>query len=805
MLQPLGPLTAPRERSVRAVLGRFRPFLTATVVVAVFVNAVVAGAYFWSRDGQQTHARVEISGDTVRTYVDGRLHITADAPIAPGTEVVLQFESTDTVPSLPSPRGIDRITVTNLASGEVLFEESFRDLPSTNDPRWSALEGELFVQSGVLGSRTDALLAFDPGAADEYALDVRYRNVTGATLVVRAERTPDGVSGVTYSFRPFRHFDGVLVHRVDGEAVDVVAGPRLEFAYHQPLRSILGTALAPYPLVLVLLAAGVVVVALAQFAFVPRALHLLPDWSAWTTRAVVIAIVLASFGTTAFIINSYGSGMPHVPDEQSYLFQAKVLAAGRLAVPPPAVVEPFGIGVPPLVGVNDGKWASVYPFGHPLMLAVGERFGLVSYVPPLVGAACVLLVFLLGRRLYGTRVGVLAAILLAASPFFLMNASNFMSHNTTAFYLLMSLFLLATADRRPWVMTALSGVFLGLVFASRPLTGVALVPPFALFLAVPLVWPGRRVDTVKRGLVFAAAGFAMLLLYWAYRYGTTGDPFYVEPIQGGPNALGFSGEHNFDRGMSNQQTQMGYLALVLHNWPISTGLVLALLPFVLGTRLRWDWFLLGCAVCMMSAYVAYFYDGLMYGPRFWYEAAPLLILLTARGADRAAGLIAAAVQRVEVGPRPWPKGTQRASLTIVYALLISFAALGVHDWLRGDSADWRSDHVPRHAQDLRRFNGVDDRLVREIRDAGLENALVLVDECPQWWCFGSVAWMNSPWLDGDVVIARYLDDHVDDLLAAFPDRDVYRAAYTDPPVLESYDPQAAPGPEDDGTGNDRSG
>ena len=89
----------------------------------------------------------------------------------------------------------------------------------------------------------------------------------------------------------------------------------------------------------------------------------------------------------------YYAALPHVPDEVAYLFQAKLLAAGHVMVPKPPVTWAFDFYELPFMYERDGLWASFYPFGHPLVLALGERVGLVWLVPSLVGAACVALTY----------------------------------------------------------------------------------------------------------------------------------------------------------------------------------------------------------------------------------------------------------------------------------------------------------------------------------------------------------------------------------------------------------------------------
>src|SRR5262249_6846534 len=119
-------------------------------------------------------------------------------------------------------------------------------------------------------------------------------------------------------------------------------------------------------------------------------------------------------------------------------------------------------------------------------------------------------------------------------------------------------------------------------------------------------------------------------------------------------------------------------------------------------------------------------------------------------------------------------------------------------WLIGPEQAWGADFVPANASALRDFNGVHhDQMKKVVGQAHLPaNSLVLVDDCPNWQCYGSLFWLNTPQLDGNVVYAR-LTGQKDDLaqvLAAFPDRFVYEADY-DRKTIKPFAPE--PGGEVD--------
>jgi hypothetical protein len=637
------------------------------------------------------------------------------------------------------------------------------------------------------GAFTEAFMRIDGADWRNYAVDVTYRNLT--TGVIRVRSTAGG-SGVEFALRPFRHLDSRLSLFRDGKGLDSRGGPTVEASKTETVRSMVAIVLRPYPVMLLLLVAGFCVVAVLQFVpFRWRAGDRLRGQAGLLQSVLWLAVAglaAAAFALLLFYNYSYGSHMPHVPDEVSYLFQAKVLAAGHLSAPPPPVNESFQLGSPPLIVVTDGRWASLYPFGHPLMLAIGVRIGAVWLIPPLIGAASIVLVFAIGRRLYNARTGMLAAVLFAASPFFLMTASNFMSHNTATFYLLASILCLAYADKRPVLFPLLAGVFFGLVFNTRQLSAAALIVPFGFLLLTLPLSRGRRAIGAKQIAAFAAGAALMLLAYLAYRYGTTGHPLSSQGIQTGENAIGFGGAHSVSAGIENERTQLTYLVMMLSNWPVLIGFMFVLLPFVLGTRNKWDWFFLISIGFLWGIYTLYFTNGFMHGPRYWYETTPLLLLLTARGADRAALALADAAMRARSiisSVRPPPDW---AGVAVVYIFVLLLAWTGWRSWAYASSAQWRTDFAPSRAEELRGFNGVSDRLVSQAESLHLKNALVIVGECPSWQCYGNVDWLNSPWLDGDVLYARDLPNRNAELLQTFPDRDVYYARYFGSALLVPY-------------------
>ncbi len=111
-------------------------------------------------------------------------------------------------------------------------------------------------------------------------------------------------------------------------------------------------------------------------------------------------------------------------------------------------------------------------------------------------AGTVLLIFLIGRRLYGSKIGLLAALLLATAAFPIQHAHFFVVDPFLTFFTTLTLyFCVRIAQRGGQWNYALAGLALGLATASK-VTGVAIAPVIGL-AALVNNWPtlahlGRR-------------------------------------------------------------------------------------------------------------------------------------------------------------------------------------------------------------------------------------------------------------------------------------------------------------------------
>ncbi len=284
----------------------------------------------------------------------------------------------------------------------------------------------------------------------------------------------------------------------------------------------------------------------------------------------VLAIALIATAAAITLNSLIFESIPHTEDEVAFVFQAMTIARGHLVAPAPPVPEAFWI---PFVIVRDGMWFGKYPPGFPAVLALGVLLHAPWLVNPLALGLAVVLVALLGRRLYGATTGLLAALLLAASPFALIQAASFLSHVVCLASTLLFMLSFTVTLERPGVRWALPGAAaLALLLLARPLTAIGVVLPFVLWSALRF-W--RHPTWRACALVFANGGIWGSLALLQYNRLTTGDPLTFgyelwwpfDRVGFGPGVGPGDGGHTLANGILNTRVNLEFLERILFGWP----------------------------------------------------------------------------------------------------------------------------------------------------------------------------------------------------------------------------------------------
>jgi hypothetical protein len=507
----------------------------------------------------------------------------------------------------------------------------------------------------------------------------------------------------------------------------------------------------------------------------------------WDPGIGVVAylLCLVSFSASAWVSTRVFDRLPHVEDDVAFLFQAKTIASGHLLATAPNQPLFFQI---PFVIIRDGQWFGKYPPGYPAVLALGVLAGQPWLLNPVIGALTVWLIFVAGRRLFDAQTGLLASALLVASPFFLLQSGSFMSHTTTLFWTTAFLLLFESTRRtRALWRAVLAGAVIGMLFISRPLTAVGIGIPFALWALIDLGFNWRRLREYGT-MALAFLPFALGMLQ--YNLMTTGHAtkfayqlwWPYDKIGFGPD-VGIGG-HTLAAGKLDTRIDVDQLGHYLYGWPGHLSLVPLYLGFFLalvgllwraggyvaarrdGWRGQlqlapelWDLLLAGMIVSLIAVHIAYWTPGLMYGPRYYFEAIGAMVLLSSRGILGFASLLAVLLRRA-VPRLPLARVWTSAALLIVVA--------GLTLWNFNTFA-------PARFREFTNWYNINANGLRVVDAAGISNAVVFVHE-EQWTDYAPFFSQNTPALNTDIVYAIDQGDANSQLMAEYPNRHYYRYA-----------------------------
>jgi hypothetical protein len=219
------------------------------------------------------------------------------------------------------------------------------------------------------------------------------------------------------------------------------------------------------------------------------------------------AIIATAFGFTAggyLLITANAQGRmfgPVLHDEHCYLIQARMLAHGRLWMPPHELADHFDS----FHLITDRVYAAKYGPGTALFLAPAAIAGADLWIVPLLlSAVCVAMLYLVVTEMLDGLAGILAAIMLLAVGEF-----RRLSIGTVSQIPMLLLLLLALWAFLHWRKTksvgwiALIGVAVGWGAITRPADTACLALPLVIGIAL-----GLRGAPARRWAITITVGFA---------------------------------------------------------------------------------------------------------------------------------------------------------------------------------------------------------------------------------------------------------------------------------------------------------
>ncbi|MGD8277922.1 MAG: glycosyltransferase family 39 protein, partial [Gemmatimonadota bacterium] len=360
--------------------------------------------------------------------------------------------------------------------------------------------------------------------------------------------------------------------------------------------------------------------------------------AAWT---VLVAGLLARFVYQAH---------PHVPDEVSYLIQARYFAAGRLTMPAPPVQSAFDLD---LMTFEPAHWYSPLPPAWPSVLAIGVKLGVPWLVNPVLTGVVVLLAWLFVSDVYDRRTARLTTLLFCVSPWFLWMGASLMNHQLSLACAMVAALGVARARRPrarrwPWLLAA--GAALGVIAMNRPLEGLCLAILLAAwaFASAPVHGIARRLAPVA---IMATVSALVASIQLAYNRLLTGSATafpvmrYLSAQYGeGSNSLGFGPNRGFGwTGLDplpghgavdvaiNSALNAFLIDIELLGWSI--GCLLPILVLLAWGRLRRpDRLMLIAGLGVVVAHAFYWFNGGPdFGARYWYLVLLPCLVLAVRG------------------------------------------------------------------------------------------------------------------------------------------------------------------------------
>ena len=455
--------------------------------------------------------------------------------------------------------------------------------------------------------------------------------------------------------------------------------------------------------------------------------------------------------------------VPHVSDEVAYQFQARALADGKLSVPPPAEFQFFDF----VHTINDGaKWYGIMNPGWPVVLAAGYAIRAPWLINPVLGALTLLILFSFFTRAgYSKLESRLAVLFLAVSPLLLFMSGTYMAHTVNLF--LFAVFLWAwmrLLNEQQFKFAILAGAAIALNLLVRPIDTAAVCAPFLLYLGIQSLRKPRLLPHVAVLGVVAALG---VVVTWAYNQQLTGD-WRIMPMTKyftdlNPNekfGLGFGP----DMGTKIHGPEWpGYYpsdAVRVTSYRLEEFLrdfngmpLLLLAAFLYGMRRIADWrqrtthaLLLSSGLVLAGIYVFHFYHGIAYGSRHYYLAAPAIAAGLAR-------LMAGWIQSKD------PIVSRRARLVLVAGLLYTITF---------PYGNLIADYG-------RNYRGSSGSLRSAVKDRGLSNAVVFVEQGGLWGWKSAFPLNTYPLDRNPVIFAKDLGPQNQQLAQRFPDRQFYLA------------------------------
>lgn len=348
----------------------------------------------------------------------------------------------------------------------------------------------------------------------------------------------------------------------------------------------------------------------------------------WTENALmksprrsVLLILLIFVVITSWVGVVSLDQFPNSADEFVYLFQAEDMSHGRFSSSAHELPEFFEFHH---LLQKDGIWVGRFPPGYPMILSIAYILHLPPFVINLVLGLILLFCFhRFVNEVYNERIALWSLVILTFTGFFIFNSASFFSHVTSGLFSLLCVWMLYRYFGTQRMLSGvLAGLFLGMVLITRYYTALLVILPFIAYAIYRL-----KAKSFRLFLFMTLGGIFPLAFLLLYNYSTTGNAFMLVTQWGfADEALGFVRGHTPARGLKFTLKRM---AMFIY-W--CSPQLLLLYGFYLIQKVRKfreavdhpeDYLF----ILLIIGYFFYYHSGgNQYGPRFYFEALPFLIV-----------------------------------------------------------------------------------------------------------------------------------------------------------------------------------
>lgn len=317
---------------------------------------------------------------------------------------------------------------------------------------------------------------------------------------------------------------------------------------------------------------------------------------------------------------------PNSGDEYVYLYQAQTMSEGKLWNDSHPMNEFFPYSH---IAQKDGISVGRFPPGWPVLLTIPYILEFPAFLlNPMLGLISLIVFYRFAKRYYSHQIAFWAVLSLAFTAFFMFNSASYFSHTACMLFALGFVFsLYLHLEKHTSGYALLAGVFLGLTLITRYYNAVLIFLPVIIFLAYQYRWKSIRTLFLigLGGLPF------MIVLFW-YDLKITGNGLLPVTVWADARErLGFG-----VRGYTPIEGIEHFIRRVMLflYWCSPALLLFYFLYLYQKVRDSADRFLHPedyFVLMMMVGYFFYYHiGGNQYGPRFWFEGMPFLVLFVVK-------------------------------------------------------------------------------------------------------------------------------------------------------------------------------